>query len=322
MLAILLFYGLMASTFTLAKIAVFYMSPFFFIGIRMVLAGILLLGYLYFCKRSSLHVRSLDYSLFAQIIIFHIYGAYIFEFWGLQYVTSSKACLLYNLAPFITALLCYFLFKERLTRLQIVALIIGFLGMLPLLISHAQLEDIVGGIGFLSLPELSLLLAVFCTAYGWIIMKQLVDRHYNVLFINGIGMFFGGIAALITSFIFEPLYLILRINVITQPGGLVSLPLGFYTPVWMMVLFCMILLILIANIIGYNWYASLLKQYSPTFLSLFGLCTPLFAALYGWLFLNEEISWPFILSVIITAGAVYLFYKQRTRTETLIHDSN
>jgi drug/metabolite transporter (DMT)-like permease len=288
---ILFFYAVMASTFTFAKAAVFYLAPFYLIGIRMTLAGTLLLGYLY-ATRASLKIEKSHWPLFIQVIAFHIYGAYLLEFWAIQYTTSAKACLLYNLAPFFTALLSLYLFKERLTGLQWIALILGFIGMIPIMLSCSDFSSLCQ----ISIPECALLFSVLCAAYGWILMKQLVsDRHYSPLLVNGIGMFFGGIAALATSFLFETNRI--RFDVHDNAA-------------WGMFGFCLISLILLANIIGYNWYGYLLKRYSATLLSLFGLTAPFFAAFYGWIFLHEAISNAFLISALLTGASIYLFNKK------------
>src|SRR5690606_11256957 len=125
------------------------------------------------------------------------------EFWALGYVTSAKACLLYNLSPFITALFSFFLFAEQLRFRQISGLIVGFLGFIPILIAQTPLEQITWHIGFLSWPEIALIFSVTSSAYGWMIMKKRVARGYSFIFINGIGMAGGGVLALGLSCIIE-----------------------------------------------------------------------------------------------------------------------
>lgn len=104
MVLVFIMYFLFASTFTLGKAVLSYTTPLFFIALRMITAGVMLLGYYWITHKKITIVRK-DYSLLARIVIFHIFCAYSLEFWALQYITSSKACLLYNLSPFITAFL-------------------------------------------------------------------------------------------------------------------------------------------------------------------------------------------------------------------------
>lgn len=308
---ILLAYFLMASTFTLAKVAVSYMLPVYFIAFRMILAGIMILGFLYAFKREKWRFQATDRWLLAQIVIFHIYCAYIFEFWAMQYVTSAKACLLYNLSPFITALLCYLLYKQKLSLQKWSALILGFLGMFPILAAHSSSEGGLLSIGFLSMAEIALLAAVAASAYGWIVMKELiVIKGYSPVMVNGIGMLGGGLAALSTAVAFEGFSPFIWVQ---EPGDMVGrmlLPhLGVFPNTVVMALGSMICLIIIANIIGYNLYGYLLKRYSPTFLSFCGFITPFFASIFGWFFLSECVTMPFFISLGITIISLYLFYK-------------
>ena len=114
MFLILFLYMLFASTFTIGKAVLAYVDPIFFIAVRMLLAGILLFLFLRIKKRSTV-IKPEDKNLFIQLIFFHIYIAYVLEFKALEFVASSKACLLYSLSPFITALFERFYLRSHLT---------------------------------------------------------------------------------------------------------------------------------------------------------------------------------------------------------------
>jgi drug/metabolite transporter (DMT)-like permease len=312
---ILLLYLLMASTFTLAKTAVFYMYPVYFIGLRMIIAGCILLGYLFWFKKE--HWRSIapDRWQFAQIALFHIYCAYVFEFWALQYLTSSKTCLLYSLSPFITALLMYILFNHKLSSQKWLGLIIGFAAMLPILFAHTVQENQFISWGFLSLPELVMLFAVACAAYGWIIMQDLVAKKgYNPILVNGVGMTVGGLAALLTAFIFEGFIPFLWPDSAQDALGSFLMPIvGPKITAITLGIGCLLALILIANIIAYNLYGNLLRTYSATLLSFAGFITPFFASIFGWIFLAEPLTVPFVISFAFTILGLYLFYEDEIR---------
>ncbi len=289
MMLVLFMYMLFASTFTLGKIALEYVEPIFFIGFRMLLGGTILLGYQYFFNKIHWKYTHRDMHLFVQIILFHIFIAYTFEFWALQYVSSAKACLAYNLSPFLTALVGYFLFSEHMNGRKWFGLLLGFLGFIPILTEKTSTEP--HGLWIISAPELALFVSVLSAVYGWLVIKQLLQRGYSPIMINGIGMVGGGILALITSFPLEGVPVLKADNVYVFIA-------------------CALALVLIANVIGYNLYAYLLRRYSATFLSFAGFSTPLFAALFGWLVRGEEVSWQFFISLAIIFFALYLFYQQ------------
>ena len=74
-----------------------------------------------------------------------------------------------------------------------------------------------------------------------------------------------------------------------------------------------LLLIIIANIIGYNLYGYLLHHYSTTFLSFAGSITPLFAALLAWFFLHETITKGFIMTFVMTLIGLWVFYREEMK---------
>lgn len=308
MILVILLYLLFASTFTLGKAALSYVSPFLFIGVRMICGGSLLLAYYHFIAKRKIIINSSDYSLFLRIIVFHIFCAYTLEFWALEYVTSAKACLLYNLSPFITALFSYFLFAEKLSYRQLCGLVTGFLGFIPILAAQTPLEVTGWHFGFISCYEIALIASVISSAYGWIIMKNLINKGYSFIMINGIGMAGGGFLALILSLLKEGLPMMKEAAVTHETlvvyygtFGERLIMLGAYS----------LALILIANIICYNLYGYLLSRYSATFLSFAGFMTPLFAALLGWIFLGEQITWHFFATISMVVFGLYLFHEKK-----------
>jgi len=299
MYLVILMYMLFASTFTIGKAALFYLEPIFFIGLRMIIGGLILLAYLYFFKRDKFFIKKEHWKLFLQIIIFHIYIAYVLEFWALKYLTSFKTAFIYNLSPFLTALFAYIFLSEKMSAKKWLGLLIGFSGFF-LILANGESPEEVGkqAAFFLSWPEISLLIAVISAVYGWIIFKKLTHQGgYSPLMINGVGMISGGFLALATSFLFER-----SILVQNAKSWLIS---DIYT-----VLGYTLLLIIIANVIAYNLYGHLLKKYSLTFLSFAGFTCPLFAALFGNIFLGELPNICFFVAVLLVTIGLYIFYKQ------------
>jgi len=308
MILVVILYVLFASTFTLGKAVLSYVSPFLFISIRMMLAGGILLGYYTCIARQRLLIKKSDYFLFGQIIIFHIFCAYMLEYWALEYVTSAKACLLYNLSPFITAIFYYFLCSERLTYRQLSGLVVGFLGFIPILVAQTSLEKTAWHVGFLSCYELALIVSVASSAYGWLVVKNLMGKGYSLVLINGISMTGGGFLALLFSLYFEG-FPLLKSTPVAFPC--IVAMFGFTIERLIVLAGYSLALVLIANIVGYNLYGYLLTRYSPTFLSFAGFMTPLFAALLGWIFLNEPVTWHFFATMICVFFGLYLFHEKK-----------
>ena len=286
--------------FTISKWGLAYTEPIFFVAVRMILAGLLLGGYLlvreYYLtqkpswfKYDSLKNFWSDWGLFAQIVVFHIYLTYICDLCALKSLTSIESAFIYNISPFIAALFSYLWFGEVMTSKKWLGLVLGFGSLLP-----EFYQTGIASMVALSVPRLITLVAVISSAYGWIVLRALVKKGYSPIFINGFGMFVGGFIALITSWLTEP----------WSPSPVTE---------WIPFIQATILIIVVANILFYNLYGYLLNSYTATFLSFAGFMCPFFAAFLGRIFLGETLSWNLILSFIIVCIGLALFYHEELR---------
>ena len=299
MIGVIVLNFLFAVNLILRKVVLDFAQPIFFQGVRLTGAGVVLLGYLYFYHRPLLRFKRKDIGLFFQAALFFAYFAYVLSVITLDDLSSARFAFMFNLSPFITAIICYFHLHEKLNRKEIISLIIGFIGFMPLVFVGQQ--EGIESASFLSVAGLQLFFSTVAYAYGWIVVSQLVKKeNYSPFLVTGIAFFCGGMATLLTSFIFE--------NWLTVAPVTNILKFTSY----------IILVIFISEIIASNMYAALLKRYSATFLSFAGFLYPLFSALLGWFFLQEKITYNFFISAIIVGLALYLFQraeKARERTE-------
>jgi len=295
MFLVVLLYFICASTFTISKAALSYVSPIFFTGVRMIVAGALLLGFDYLRGGAKSFTKSLvfekkDLFLFAQIIVFYIYFSYVLDNVALKHLTSAKACLLYNISPFLSALFSYWFFNERMTIKKWIGLTIGFIGFFPVLLTQTPAEQEL--FFHLSLPEILMFGAITSSVYGWIVVRQLVKQHdYSSTMINGVGMLGDGVLALMTSYIIE---------------GWSPLPVTNYQAF----IYYTAAIVLVSNIVFANLYTVLLKKYTTTFLSFAGFLAPLCAAALGWFFLGEKVSYDFFLTLFLVLIGLFIFYRQ------------
>lgn len=294
---VFLLYALFASVFTIAKTGLEYSQPFFLVGSRMMLAGIIMLAYQFTFKREEFFIKKEHFWRIFRLAAFNIYLTNVFEFWGLQYLTSFKTCFIYSLSPFVSALLSYYLFSEKLNGRKWLGLAIGFSGFIPIFLSHTSQEQAGGHFFMFSFAELSVMMAAICGVYGWILLRQLVKENgYSPFMANGLSMLVGGSFALIHSLCVEK----------WDP-----IPVTEFWPFAE----CAIALIIISNLICYNLYGWLLKKYSATFMSFAGFTTPLFTAILGWIYLGEVVTLPFYISAAIVFSGLVIFNKAEQKDE-------
>lgn len=293
MISVVVLYLLCASMFTIAKAVLLFARPIFFIGVRMTVAGMLLLGFDRYKQGKFTAIASSDRWLFAQMIVFHIYLVYVLDLIALEHMASARSALWFSMTPFFTAIIAYFLLGEYLTIKKIIGLAIGFCGVLIEMLSSCG----TGQMAPEGVYDMYMLIAVASGAYGWILFKklQLKPAGYSSFFINGFAMFFAGLCALVTSCYYESWF--------------TALPV---TDVWSFALLTSSIIVL-GNIMYYSLYGYLLRFYSTTFLAYAGFLCPIFAGCFGWLFLCELLSVQFFISVLCVCCGLYLFYQDELR---------
>ncbi len=99
-------FAVWSSVFSLSKLTLQYGPPLFLTGVRMTLAGLLLLGFLACFRRSDFKLNLTQLFSLAILAFFSIYLSNALEFWGVQYLSAAKTCFIYSLSPL---LFCFFL---------------------------------------------------------------------------------------------------------------------------------------------------------------------------------------------------------------------
>jgi len=280
-----------ALTIILSKAALRYASPFFYIGSRMTIGGLILLA-CYYALYRKISIDKKDIILLVQIMFFQLYLSYLCDIYAISQLSAARVSILYALAPFIAAVFSYFIFSERMTIKKVVGMAIGFIGIVPMATLNAAQDN---GQSLLSPVGGLLLFGVVCNTYGYIILRVLVKkRNYSPLLITAIAMLGAGICTLVTAYFFESKYLIDPINV--QSFMLILLSV-----------------IVVGNIIAYGLNGFLLKKYTATFIAFAGFLYPLFGALFGWIFFGEPVTYAFFFAIFMVIIGLYIFYHEELR---------
>ena len=292
-----LLHGLGHLTFPIGKALVAYADPIFTVGVRMLLAGLILLGGLSILGSRSIKISFKEAVSVFILSLFSIYFCNVFEYWTLKYSSSAKSCFFYSMSPCVSVVMSCSLsfthFKEKMTMHKWVGMATGIVGFLPVLALQNGLNDPFKIDALFSWPSIAALAGSFCGVYGWILLRRLVkDEQMCPLKMNGYSMLFGGLLALITSFFFEK-------SLLQQWANLEIKPYFGW----------MILIIFISNIVCSNLYGYLLKRFSATLISFFDLLSPLFASVNAYLFLDEPFHPIILLSAALVSFGLYVVYR-------------
>lgn len=286
-------YAFFSTTLSLAKSVLAFGPMVTYIGLRMVISGALLLVYyLVVMRKKIVLVRRRDLIGFINIALFGICGSYVLSFWALQHLSIAKSAFLLILSPFFTAFFAWLHGFENFTSKKILGLTIGALGTIPILMSKTADEAVFSSVFVLDVPEILTLISVALYAYSWVEVKKLMNKGYDTSLINGMTMFLGGIATLMIAYFLDGWAS--GVSPVTDWAWY-----GVYvTGIVAVGTFC------------FSLYAHVLHRYSPTLISFFGFSEPFFAALFGWLFISEEISWVFGVALCIVSVGLYIFYQE------------
>ena len=294
---VVLMYATWSSVFAFGKVVLGYTTPLFLTGFRMMLAGVLMAGYLLIRKKKPFKLNKKQWLSIGLLAVFSIFLTNILEFWGLQYLSAAKTCFIYSLSPFFAALFSYLHFKEKMTKGKWIGMTIGLLGMIPVFMTQTGSEELFNAFSFFTWPMLAVAGAALFSVYGWVILRLTVkDQEVSPVIANGNSMIIGGMLALIASAFIDPWN---PIPVTT--GGMTPFMTGSLA------------MTLLYNVICYNMYGMLLKRFTATFLSFMGLLSPIFASLTGWLFLKEPISWTIFLSTAIVSVGLFIVYRSELK---------
>ncbi len=286
---------ILATTYTMGKASFTIVKPLFFIGTRMILAGLLLLGWCRF-KQTSCFIQKKDVVRFIQLALCQIYLPFGIDFYAAQYVSSSRWALINAACPFVTALFSWLILKEAFNVRKWMGLGVGIIGLATIFMVNQSSAGLTNTTQYTLLPELVLTLSMISYAYSWIMVKKLIYR-YSPLLINGIIMTTGGLFSLATSVIGESWHV---------------------SPVYaLQPYFILLFLNILITITAFPLYAHLLKRYSVTLLAFSSILEPLFVAIFGWFMFAEVISWHFMNALCLLSLGLYIFYKEEIQIESL-----
>lgn len=317
MFDVFLGFAFLASATMANKYALYSLTPTFMVALRMLGAGLIL----FFYYRKSTHRLSYSYfkkdiPLLLFISLLTLFIPSLCKAYALQNMLASKASFFGSLDPFVTSIYAYLFFREKLSIKKILGILLGFTGMIVILISRAPAsEQALKAFSVFSYPEIAALIAMAVGRLGWMFVQKLIrNEKYTGAELNGLLMTLSGIIALIIPFLWAIASAIIRFFApVWAPAYHLSDAIGMFhlNPEsefgMLALLFFIAYTILVGNVIGYTMYANFLKIYSITFISLAGFSVPMYTYLFDAI-LGNPISYMFLVAAAITFAGLMIFY--------------
>ncbi len=268
-------------------------TPMFVAAVRLVPAGLLLVGLAAALGRP----QPRGWQAWSWIGLFALTDATLFQGClaaGLERTGAGLGSLLIDSQPLAVAVLAALLYKERLRPAAIAGLAIGlagigFIGLPPQILAAIGQGDILTALreGVFTLGEWLMLGASLSMAVGTILIRPVV-RYADPVAATGWHMVLGGLPLLVFSAGFE--------------SGQLGLSMGE----WLAMAYATIF----GSAIAYGSFFYFASTGSLTTLSALTFSTPVFALMFSRLLLGETLRLPQWVGVALTLLSIYLVTAQ------------
>jgi len=276
----IIFWG---TSFVATKTVLNEIKPVTIIILRLILASILLTIIALSTKRKfSINFKSHSWIfILALVAVFHLW----IQVTGLQYTTAANTGWIIGTAPVFMAILGFVFYKEKITLLQFLGILVAVAGLL-LLIGKGDITNI-------GLIENQGDLLVLGSAFTWGVYSM-VNKKISLSY----------------SPLMTILYLFLMMAVIIIPFNLNTetinsvINLSFIS--WMWILF----LGIFCSGVAYVIWAQALRDMESAKVGAFLYFEPLVTVIAAWFFLREEITLLMILSGLLITAGVFIVNKE------------
>ncbi len=207
--------------------------------------------------------------------------------WSEQYIQSSTAGILMGVGPILTLILSHFFTKDdRFTFAKLISICIGFVGVLIIF-------DISNFFSYNSSNSIQLLskFLIILAALGYMISNIVAYntlKHIDSFSITFFATLFGAVFSI-------PFLVISEVNhpsLITLESVLPILYLGFFP-----------------TAIAFQLRYHITKTSGPVFLSYVAYLIPIFAIIWGYILLYENINYNSVIGIILILCGVYVGRK-------------
>ncbi len=266
------------SSFIATKIALSELTPQAIILLRLLLGALFLIIIALSAKRSfSIGLKNFRSILILSVILaFHLF----IQITGLKYTTATNTGWIIGVSPVFIALLGFLVFKEKLSLVKILGIIIAFLGLL-LLISKGNIT----GLNFIKHKGDFLVLVSAFTWSVYSIVNKKIALDYSPLM----------------TIVFLFIMVVIIISPFTINSRVIYTVTHLSLEVWASVLY----LGIFCSGVAYVLWSQELKDVEAAKVGAFLYLEPFVTVFAAWLLLTEKITPIIILSgLIITAGVL------------------
>lgn len=207
-------------------------------------------------------------------------GFYITQVEAVKYTLTTNVSIMIAASPIMTAILAYFIFKERFSKQMIFGSVMAFAGAILVVFNGNFQLDIHPAGNLLSIG------AALSWALYSILLRILVEKYTVTFTIRKV--FFYGMIGLLAYALFYPLNINMDLlsNVVVI-GNLIYLGL-------------------ISSLVCYIIWSMAINELGPTKTANFMYIMPFATLLFGYFILQESVTLASIMGLLLIIGGVYL----------------
>ncbi|MFC2114872.1 DMT family transporter [Bacteroidota bacterium] len=253
--------------------------PFTIVFLRLLISSVIMFGIAGFTSLlQKLRWRDVPVYLLLSLIYPTIY--FMAESIGLTKISASLAAVIISLIPLFVPIGAYLLLKERVTVLNIVGILISFLGVLIVILKpDFSLNAAPVGIYLM-------LVAVMC-AVGYTLMVKKLSKRYNPYSITTYQNIFG-------TMMFLPLFLVFDLKEFAgiQHSMKAILNLGY--------------LAIFGSSIAFVLFNYSIKTIGVTRTEIFSNLIPVLTAVFAYFMLGEELGMKKVIGILVVLAGLFL----------------
>jgi drug/metabolite transporter (DMT)-like permease len=261
------------------KIANTSYPPVTIVFFRLVISVSLLTLYLVLSRRFQ-KIRKGDFKYFFFIALCEPFLYFIFEGYGLTYVSSTVASVVIATIPVFTTIGALIIFRERLSRMNYFGIVLSLGGIMIFMLAGAS------NLSFNIKGVILMLMAVLCATGYSLILRKLIDHYRPVYIVN--------VQNIVGVLLFLPVFLIVDRNSIPdlawdRHAGVAVIQLAVFASCGAFILF------------GYA-----IKSIGITRANLFSNLIPILTALFAYFTIGESITIEKYIGIFIMMTGLYL----------------
>ncbi|MBM7702447.1 DMT family transporter [Metabacillus iocasae] len=262
------------------KILVTNFAPVTMTAIRVFIAGLFVLLFLYATKQAR-HLSKKEFVFITLVGLLNVVGHHVFLSLGLKQTSASNGGLILGMAPILTTICAVLFLGTKLTFLRFLGVLFGFTGVVFIVLTRS------GGVTTGAIGDLFVFLSLVTQAVSYVFIKKAATT-LDARLMTGWMLVTGAFFLLLISFVIEP-------------GGMQTMTQGS-AGVWAIFFGSA----LIATAFGHMMYNQAVQHIGAAEAAIFGNLNPFFALLSSAIFLNEAIRTEQLLAFLLIVAGVLM----------------